>query len=68
MLRAGLLFWLVPITAAASGQTVAEDRTRVPMIEITEPGAGTPVILRWRPAEASTATIMVCHRGSRTMC
>ena len=39
MLRAGLLFWLVPITAAASGQTVAEDRTQVPMIEITEPGA-----------------------------
>ena len=63
MLRAGLLFWLVPITAAASGQTVAEDRTRIPMIEITEPGEGTPVLLRWRPAEASTATIMVSSRN-----
>ncbi len=61
--RAGLLLALFSITTTASGQTTPEDRTRVPMIEVTEPGEGRPVLLRWRPEEPSAATIMVSSRN-----
>lgn len=61
--HAGLLCSLVPITATAAGQAAPEDRTRVPMVEITEPGEGTLVLLRWRPAEPSISTIMVSSRN-----
>ncbi len=63
MFRATLLCSLVSVTATAWGQTAPEDRTRVPMIEITEEGEGRPVLLRWRPAESSTTTIMVSSRN-----
>lgn len=61
--RSSLLCSLIAITATAAGQTGPEDRTRIPMIEVTEAGAGTPVLLRWRPEDASAATIMVSTRN-----
>ncbi len=63
VLLAVMLFAILPIAGAARGQDDAEDRTTIPMIEVVDPGEGTPVLLRWRPADASTATVMVSSRN-----